>query len=205
MKIILCDRKETQVLAWKNALINHPKRLDYTIEVVHGEIFQEDTKADVIVSPANSFGFMDGGIDLIYRNRFGMQMQKDLQNQIITYYNGEILVGQAEPVMLNDPVYKILISAPTMRIPNIILDYNDVYLATRAAMSVFSSYAMDSILFPGMGTGVGAVPPEIAATMMLKGIDEFFYPRPFPKSLGEMTARQNNSLVDTYRKMIEND
>ena len=30
--------------------------------------------ADAIVSPANSFGFMDGGIDMVYSKRFGWQM-----------------------------------------------------------------------------------------------------------------------------------
>jgi hypothetical protein len=31
--------------------------------------------ADAILSPANSFGFMDGGIDLLYSNFFGWELQ----------------------------------------------------------------------------------------------------------------------------------
>ena len=37
--------------------------------VVHrGSIF--DVACDAVVSPANSFGFMDGGIDALYVDRF---------------------------------------------------------------------------------------------------------------------------------------
>ena len=33
------------------------------VEVHHGSIF--DVQCDAVVSPANSFGFMDGGIDML--------------------------------------------------------------------------------------------------------------------------------------------
>jgi hypothetical protein len=39
------------------------------VAISHGDIFGEP--ADAIVSPANSFSFMDGGIDLAYSLRFG--------------------------------------------------------------------------------------------------------------------------------------
>jgi hypothetical protein len=38
-----------------------------------------DIKADAIVSPANSFGFMDGGIDAVYTYQFGAGLQERLQ------------------------------------------------------------------------------------------------------------------------------
>lgn len=38
-----------------------------------------DVKADAIVSSANSFGFMDGGIDAVYTNQFGEGLQDRLQ------------------------------------------------------------------------------------------------------------------------------
>jgi len=34
-----------------------------------------DIECDAVVSPANSFGFMDGGIDLIYSQFFGWHVQ----------------------------------------------------------------------------------------------------------------------------------
>jgi hypothetical protein len=34
-----------------------------------------DVAADAVVSPANSYGFMDGGIDALYMNHFGHEIQ----------------------------------------------------------------------------------------------------------------------------------
>ncbi|HWA83633.1 MAG TPA: hypothetical protein VG820_09380 [Fimbriimonadaceae bacterium] len=38
------------------------------MEVFHGNLL--DVAADAYVSPANSFGIMDGGIDIVLRDRF---------------------------------------------------------------------------------------------------------------------------------------
>jgi hypothetical protein len=46
------------VKAWEQAFADVPE-----VHVSRGDIFEH--KADAIVSPANSFGFMDGGIDCI--------------------------------------------------------------------------------------------------------------------------------------------
>ena len=57
MKIVLADLKGELLEAWQK--IGHDK--DY-VSTYHGSIF--DVDCDVLVSPANSFGFMDGGIDM---------------------------------------------------------------------------------------------------------------------------------------------
>jgi hypothetical protein len=44
-----------------------------SVRISHGDIFEKP--ADAIVSPANSFGYMDGGIDLVYLRRFGWELQ----------------------------------------------------------------------------------------------------------------------------------
>ena len=38
-----------------------------------------ELSCDAVVSPANSFGFMDGGIDMLYSRHFGWQVQERLQ------------------------------------------------------------------------------------------------------------------------------
>jgi hypothetical protein len=60
------------VKAWEQAFADVPK-----VHVSRGDIFE--LQADAIVSPANSFGFMDGGIDLLYSKYFGWGLQTDLQ------------------------------------------------------------------------------------------------------------------------------
>ena len=70
-----------------------------------------------MVSPANSFGFMDGGIDALYLKHFGSQLQGQLQQAIQTRHHGELLVGAAEVIETGSKRIPYLIAAPTMRVP----------------------------------------------------------------------------------------
>src|SRR5262245_2786476 len=85
------------------------------MEVSCGDIF--DLSADAVVIPANSFGFMDGGIDLVYSNYFGWDLQERLQQVLRKEHDGELPVGQAVIVETFHQRIPYLISAPTMRIP----------------------------------------------------------------------------------------
>ena len=87
---------------------------------------------DCVVSPANSFGFMDGGLDLAISINLGWQVQNRLQKQIKEKYNGELLVGQAELIETGNEEIPFCISAPTMRTPMLLVDSPNVYLASRA-------------------------------------------------------------------------
>ena len=51
------------VAAWGAEFGSEP-----SVAISCGNIFEQ--AADAIVSPANSFGFMDGGIDLVYSHHF---------------------------------------------------------------------------------------------------------------------------------------
>ena len=63
------------------------------MRVVEGSILSLDVAA--VVSPANSFGFMDGSLDVLYTQYFGPQLQQRLQRMIREQAGGELLVGQA--------------------------------------------------------------------------------------------------------------
>ena len=56
-KIVLIDRNPKLVEAWQQAFAVFPE-----VETLTGDYFQ--LPADALVSPANSFGIMDGGLDL---------------------------------------------------------------------------------------------------------------------------------------------
>lgn len=144
-----------------------------------------------LVSPANSYGYMDGGIDAAYTAFFGSEVQTKVQDVIKRRYNGELLVGQAFRLPLKHKQFASLIVAPTMRVPYPISDYISVYLATRAALRLATKRP---ILMPGMGTGVGAVPAHYAARMMRQAYDDVLNPRPFPKSWREAYARRHEML-----------
>jgi hypothetical protein len=76
-----------------------------------------DVPVDAIVSPANSFGWMDGGLDAQLLERYGESLQHLVQARIRAEWNGELPVGCALSVPLPDGGPSWLIVAPTMRVP----------------------------------------------------------------------------------------
>ena len=145
------------------------------VHISHGNIL--DQTADAIVSPANSFGFMDGGIDLHYARHFGWQIETELRDLLAQRHHGELPVGQAVITATGHPELRYLVSAPTMRVPSRIDDTVNVYLAFRAALIAVLMHnkadaaPITSLLVPGMGTGIGAVRPGQAARQMRAAYD----------------------------------
>ncbi len=139
----------------------------FNVEITKGDITQ--ISIDAVVSPSNSFGFMDGGLDYELSEKFGWDLQKQLQNEIQLLPMGELLVGQALVIPTGDAQIPYLISAPTMRIPmsfNIATSVN-AYLAMKAILVTARSHPdIQSVAIPGLCTGVGKMPPKIAARQM---------------------------------------
>lgn len=107
MKIILCATQSHLATAWRDRI---GSRLAATVRVVEGDILSLGVTA--VVSPANSFGFMDGGLDALYTSFFGPQLQQRLQGMIREQAGGELLVGQALLVETGHPHIRWCISAP---------------------------------------------------------------------------------------------
>ena len=85
-KIVLIDRLPALVDRWKDQFADCP-----AVEVLAGDYFQRP--ADAMVSPANSFGIMDGGLDLAIRDRLGFLAESRVQDVIVERYHGELPVG----------------------------------------------------------------------------------------------------------------
>lgn len=62
---------------------------------IHQGFYQELRKHDAVVSPANSFGLMDGCFDLVLTQRFGEPLMKRVMIHIDEHYLGEQPVGTA--------------------------------------------------------------------------------------------------------------
>lgn len=209
MKIILCAVDVRLTSAWQEACGD----LDF-VEVHRGSIL--DLKCDAVVSPANSFGFMDGGIDALYTSHFGFQLQQRLQELIQSRHHGELLVGAAEIVDTDDLRIPFLIAAPTMRVPTILKDSVNPYLAARATlllvrdgkfpMGMLSgeriSDGVKSIAFPGLGTGVGRVPPDVCARQVRQAINEVVLGQHmFPSSWLDAQIRHQKLFTDRIRDL----
>ena len=125
MIIQLVDKKLEMCKFWRMYF----RGIDNVI-VYEGDFFTLST--DCVVSPANSYGFMDGGLDLFISLKLGWGVQEQLQKQIRENHHGELLVGQAELVETGHPDIPYCISAPTMRVPLILENTPNVYLSARA-------------------------------------------------------------------------
>ncbi|MEO7718210.1 MAG: macro domain-containing protein [Capsulimonas sp.] len=183
---------------------------DFPNVTIHcGSIF--DVSCDALVSPANSFGFMDGGIDMLYSRRFGWELQNRLQEAIVARHHGELLVGAAEIVQTEDPTFPYLIAAPTMRVPMVLGYTVNPYLAARAVLLLVKhgNFAdgghagerigdyVQTIAFPGLGTGVGRVGPNTCAHQVRRALDEVVGGEPFfPRSWVEAVQRHKTNYMD---------
>lgn len=148
------------------------------VTVSHGDILS--FKADAIVSPANSFGYMDGGLDAKYSAFFGWQLEARLRAYLEEHHYGELPVGQAVIVETELADIPYLISAPTMRVPMKVANTPNAFLAFKAVLQTVQLFnrteqrKITSILCPGLGTGEGKMPPERCAYQMLKAYEICF-------------------------------
>ena len=168
MEIILSAIQPKLIDAWKEFFAN-----ENNVTITESDI--TEIKCDAIVSPANSFGFMDGGLDYALSERFGWDLEKRLQKIIKGLPEGELLVGQALLLETGDNDVPFLISAPTMRIPtNFNIDTSiNAYLAMKAILiKAESDQRISSVAIPGLCTGVGRMQPMIAARQMFQAYKE---------------------------------
>ncbi|ESQ87652.1 hypothetical protein ABAC460_18425 [Asticcacaulis sp. AC460] len=206
MKIVLATPDDAMAAAWEAACHGLPE-----VILQRGSIL--DLACDAIVSPANSFGFMDGGLDLLYSEHFGWDLQLRLRRRILDHHHGELLVGQAEIVETGNDGIPFMIAAPTMRVPMYLGEATvNPYLATRAALLLVRHGALPSgeaissrvttVAFPAMGTGVGRVPAAICARQMRQAFHDVLLASPrLPTSWAEASEDHQRLYTDSPTRL----
>jgi len=164
MKITLVARDAELARAWRDAFEDADD-----VAVVQDDYFAHP--ADAMVSPANSFGIMDGGLDdggldLAIRDALGFAIQGRVQRAIIERHHGELPVGCAEIVETGDARWRHLVIAPTMRIPESVAQTMNAYLAFRAALLACTRASIGSLVCCGLATGIGQMEPQRCAVQM---------------------------------------
>lgn len=136
--------------------------------------FETINEFDCMVSAANSFGLMDGGVDAAITAFFGDQLQSRVQRHIVNYWGGEQPVGTAFVISSGVAAHPWLVHAPTMRTPSRVAGTDSVYIATWAALLAIETHNLEhipsarieSVVFPAMGAGCGEVPFDSVAAQM---------------------------------------
>ncbi|MEL7025034.1 MAG: macro domain-containing protein [Pseudomonadota bacterium] len=162
LSLRLVDLNPAVVDAWRIAFRASPE-----VRIYVGDIFEYARCC--VVSPANSYGFMDGGIDAVYTKRFGNDLQLRLQDKI-RRLDGQLLpVGASLLIETRDSTIPYMISAPTMETPGPVPSHNAFY-AMAAVLNCWSKHSelLPEVYCPGLCTDVGHVEPAMAAEEMAK-------------------------------------
>lgn len=162
------------------------------VEIVNDR-FEWLTKYDCLVSPANSFGMMDGGMDAAITSFFGKSLEEKVQRRILDDYLGEQPIGTSLIVETGHPNHPFLAHTPTMRVPMNIQGTDIPYIAMWAMLLAVRQHnknarrQIESVVCPGFGTGIGRVAYSEAARQMALAYDRSLYP---PRWLNCFVAAQ---------------
>jgi O-acetyl-ADP-ribose deacetylase (regulator of RNase III) len=164
--------------------------------------FQSLPAFDCMVSAANSFGLMDGGVDAAITAFFGWELEARVQRQILDEYQGEQPVGTSMIVETGHPQHPYIAHTPTMRVPMDITRTDNVYAAMWAMLLAVRRHnrhvlarasapgpggglesgaggglkPIRTVACPGLGTGTGHVPFREAARQMALAYEHFLSP-----------------------------
>ncbi len=171
IRLSLCDQNPDVARALADAFHDVA-----AAEVLVGNLL--DLDVDALVSPANSFGYMDGGIDHHIDRFHDGAAQRAVLAIIAERFYGELLVGSAVVIRMATARLPYLVVAPTMRVPGDALGATiHAYLAMRAAFVAVLDHnrsgagPIRSLAIPGLGTGVGGMDYEESARQMRAAYD----------------------------------
>lgn len=151
------------------------------VQIVN-DYFERLPNFDCMVSAANSFGLMDGGVDAAITKYFGHDLMHAVQQRIIEDYLGEQPVGTCMIVETENPEHPFLAHTPTMRVPMEIAHTDNVYLAMWALLRSVHHHnrramrKISTLACPGLGTGTGHVPYAEAARQMALAFQNYLLP-----------------------------
>lgn len=162
MKLTLVDFDQDVADALRSAFRGLPE-----VTVVQGDLLA--VAENTVVSPANGYGFMDGGIDAAYSAALP-NVERSVRDAIQRRPEGLLPLGAAVIVPVSHERIEYLIAATTMLMPEAV-DSTNAYRAMRAVLRLAarSPEQVRSIYCPGLCTGVGMVPPVDAAEAMAAG------------------------------------
>lgn len=125
----------------------------------------------------------------------------------------------AEAIETEDPQIPFLIAAPTMRVPMILSDSVNPYLAARAVLLLIRhgtfragllagepvQDAIASVAFPGLGTGVGRVETNTCAAQVRIAIEQVIFGKyEFPQSWSDAQIRHQKLYGARVRDLQQN-
>jgi O-acetyl-ADP-ribose deacetylase (regulator of RNase III) len=153
---------------------NDLPNIEFSLNNVRDVTFNKGT---MFVSPANSFGFMDGGIDVAYSAMFP-DVQRKVQDKIrilgkkTSLGRNYLPIGSAVIVPVGYDC--MLVSAPTMFLPQDVSKTKNAYYAMMASLMAFKKQGSCNLLITtNLCCGYGKMNPSVSAKQMRKAYDDF--------------------------------
>jgi len=163
MKITIAIKNHYAYGLFKSVFEN-AKFEEFDVEIIYGDLFVELKKDnyDLIITPGNSFGIMDGGFDAEVNEYFNGKIERTL-TKYLKYE--ELHVGKSVTITDNNNVD--VLYAPTMRTPGK-LHYGsiNVYIAFYEAIKAALNQNYKNVIVPAFGIGFGSMHPKVAAVQM---------------------------------------
>lgn len=128
------------------------------IKLIHDDITKVD--CDAIVNPANSHGYMGGGVAEALKVAGGNEIEDEAIDQ------APIPLGMAIVTSAGMLRAQMVIHSPTMEQPGGRATLATVEEATEAALQVAEEQDVHMLAMPGMGTGIGNLELEAVAEVM---------------------------------------
>ncbi|PVF95265.1 macro domain-like protein [Serendipita vermifera] len=226
---LLYESVATLLSEWPKAIakyfVNTPNPPFTVVEGRLGEVDEKILECECMVSPANSFGIMDGGYDLALSNSFrgpendGWKLTNIVQNYIRDKSHGYLPPGSCIIVPLppdlagdNNPwkAHCIAVLA-TMRTPSDVrwhkdLVYNSMWSLQVAIENWNRAHAegegkIKRVVITGLGTGTGGVMPKVAAEQMALAVKHFLNP-PLDQPRWESVQGLADEIEATYAKNV---
>ena len=178
-KLILVDPNEAVCEAWEDKFKKYER-----VEIIN-DYFENIEKYDCMVSAANSFGLMDGGVDLAITRFFGEELPFRVRERIRFEYFGEQPVGTSIIIETGNEKHPFLAHTPTMRVPLKITRTDNIYLAKFAMLRAVANHnrkyekKIRIVVCPGLGTSAGRVPANESARQMELAYRNFYHPPKF--------------------------
>ena len=173
LPILFVSIHQPTILALTEAFSDIPN-ITFSLNNIRDMNFKPKT---MFMSPANSIGFMDGGIDAAYMDMFH-GVQKAVQTKIrslgkkTTLGRFYLSVGSAIIVPVKND--STLVSAPTMFLPHDVSKTRNAYHAMMAALMAFKKFGKcDLLVATGLCCGYGKMDPVVSAKQIREAYDDF--------------------------------
>lgn len=137
------------------------------------------TETMAYISPANSLGFMDGGIDRVYSREMFPGVEAALKRRIKevgaqTFLGRPYLpIGSAICLSVRRSVSEFLVSAPTMFLPHDVSRTHNAYHAFLAALTATEKRRINILVCPALCCGYGKMSSGESASQIMRALYDF--------------------------------